>query len=212
MALTTIPASLIDLLDKFVDAIAPCGRFLIDLIRYTAWPVFAGVVFFYLRKPLLGLIDRIKKFSVGSTSFETGSAKQPDAVESTTDIPALTDEEYVRQHAKDISEYLPRMLAQHAFQVIFTAIYGSQMSILQQLYTFPEPQYEEALHSFYVLHRQLAGTNQLSYDNYLGYLQKHNLIERLGTEPKQIKITESGINFIKYIAATYPVGYPFRPY
>lgn len=80
MALTAIPASLIDLFGKFVDAIAPCGRFLIDLIRYTAWPVFAGVVFFYLRKPLFGLIDRIKKISIGSTSFEAGSTKQPDAV------------------------------------------------------------------------------------------------------------------------------------
>lgn len=86
------------------------------------------------------------------------------------------------------------------------------MSILQQLYASPELQYEKALHSFHLSHYQLAGSNHLSYDNFMGYLQKHNLIERTETEPKQIKITGSGINFIKYIAATYPVGYPFRPY
>lgn len=209
-------------------------RYLDVLLR---WPVaivilgLTGMVMF--KKPLSDFFSRVVSargygFQVNAApQTETASVKKPETPEFATIVeeqsptaqagaPPIPPDaiQYVKQHpVQAIEEYL-RAFNGYRYEKAFNILYGTQIAILEhltlmgedgELYINLAPYYEE-------FRRRLPGATYQMPD-YIRYLQTLGFIEYVGDPASmRVRITPSGLGFVSYIRAEYPLAYDKRAF
>jgi len=191
----------------------------VSTIKNLAWPAVALICFFSVRKPLVDLIKRLTKVNIAGNSIE---ANQPQAIQNTGKELTISNvdkelsyfsqeavtqfDSYVKNESKFMelatdADKIDRLLKystiiyiKSTFESIYSVIFGSQIQLLQRLNSFPEETYE-SLERFY---KSGFPDKDYSYDNYLLFLYKYNLI--IDNNGK-IHITIMGVDFLKFIVA-----------
>lgn len=193
----------------------------IDVLK---WPVLVLIVVLLIKKPLVDLINRITKIGHGGTSLEAEQQKsaekqekrqvsnidralglfRPETVEffksavlQETNLDSIkTDKEKV-DHLVNYS--IAIYIIKH-YEMLYNSIYGSQISILQQLNTYA---YEnnDTLKRFYnhAVEQNSKFYDSYPFEDYIGFLYSFNLIIE---EEGSVKITILGIDFLKYLTET----------
>ena len=209
-------------------------RYLDVLFR---WPVailalgLTGMLVF--KKPISDFLSRITsaggygfQLSAANTQSETTPAKKPESPELANVVehqppaaqqgPPMVPQQaiqYVQQHpAQVIEEYL-RVFNGYRYEKAFNSLYGTQMALLQYLATKgSEGDAYTNLAPFYEEFRRRAPDTKYQMPDYVRFLETLGFIEYFGAQPNfRIRITPSGLGFLSYVRAEYPLAYDQRP-
>jgi len=209
-------------------------RFLDLLFR---WPVaifvlgLTGMLMF--KKPLSDFFSRVVSAGVYGVQLnaiaaqsESTPAKKPNTPELANmvdhqppnvqqgpiQIPQQAIQYVQRNPAQVIEEYL-RVFNGYRYEKAYNSIYGTQIEILFSLiqkgndglaYTDVAPFYEKF--------RQLLPNTTYQMPDYIRFLYTLGFIEYIGEAPNiRVRITPSGLGFLSYIRAEYPLLYDKRP-
>lgn len=202
-----------DSIDIFVN--------ILKTLEIIKWPIVVIIVILVVKKPIIELINKIKKIGHGGTSLEIGAQniieKQEknkvsnvdrilglfreetieffkEAVNNETDIENYKTEKEKIEHLKNYSIAL--YIIKH-YEMIYNSIYGSQLLLLQQLNTSVN-QNTEFVKKYYDFAKEDYPKfyKDYSYENYLSFLYSYNLIV---DEGRFLKITILGLDFLKYL-------------
>ena len=197
---------------------------ILQIIDILKWPVLVLVVVLLVKKPIVDLINRITRIGHGGTSLETEQQKSAEKQEKrqVTNVDralglfrqetveffksAVMQESNLTRIKTDIEKvdhllnYSIAIYIINYYEKIYNSIYGSQISILQQLNTYA---YEnnDTLKRFYnfAVERNPEFYDSYPFDEYLGFLYSFNLIIEEGG---RVNITILGVDFLKYLTET----------
>lgn len=195
---------------------------LIKFIDVLKWPILILIIVLIFKKKLLELISKVKKIGHGGTALEIEQQtvaikleKRPisnvdkalglfrdetisffsDAVLQETDIESYKTE---KEKAEHLLKYSIALYIIKHYEMIYNAIYGSQLKILQQLNSHNSNESMETIKRFYDFAAQDYPKfyNNYPFEEYIDFLFSFSLIiEENGT----IKITILGLDFLKYL-------------
>ncbi len=195
---------------------------LIKFIDVLKWPVLVLIIVLIFKKKLLELISKVKKIGHGGTAVEIEQQtvaikleKRPisnvdkalglfreetvtffsDAVLQETDIKSYKSDKEKAEHLLNYSIAL--YIIKH-YDMIYNAIYGSQLQILQQLNSHNSNESMDTIKRFYDLavENYPKFYNNYPFEEYIDFLFSFSLIiEENGT----VKITILGLDFLKYL-------------
>jgi hypothetical protein len=198
-----------------------CTVDIMNLCKVLIWPLLAFIVFLFIRKPIIGLINRITKIGLSGTSVE---AHQQQAVEKQVQKNFSTVDQTLGVFRKETIEMVAEVVRKETdieslltdqlkierltnysvalyiiknFESIYNLIFGSQILILQQLNTFAHEDFDSLKRYFdYGVKQNPNFFENYEYSDYIGFLFAINFIVYEG---KQIKITNLGVDFLKYL-------------
>jgi hypothetical protein len=197
---------------------------ILQVVDVLKWPVLVLIVVLIIKKPIVDLINRITKIGHGGTSLEAEQQKAAEKQEKrqvsnvdralglfreeTVDffksaVLQETNLESIKSDKEKVDHLVNYSIAIYIikhYEMLYNSIYGSQISILQQLNTFASEN-NETLKRFY---NYASEQNPKFYDSYpfedyIGFLYSFNLIV---VEDGNVKITILGIDFLKYLTET----------
>lgn len=193
----------------------------IDILK---WPILVLIIVLLIRKPIVDLINRITKIGHGDTSVEVEQQKAVEKLEKRkvsnvdkvlglfreetveyfksavfqeTNIEALKSDKEKADHLLNYS--IAIYIIKH-YEMVYNAIYGSQLMLLQQLNTFAVENSDSLKRYYeYAVEKNPKFYESYSYDEYLGFLYSFSLIIE---ESDKISITILGVDFLKYLTET----------
>jgi hypothetical protein len=197
---------------------------IIPIIDVLKWPILVLIVVLLIKKPIVDLINRITKIGHGGTSLEAEQQKsagkqekrQVSNVDRALGLFRSETVEFFRTAVlqetnldniptdKEKTELLLNYsiaiyIIKH-YEMIYNAIYGSQLMILQQLNTFAFENNETLKRYYnYAVEQSPKFYDNYPYEDYIEFLHSFNLIVE---EENRVKITILGIDFLKYITET----------
>lgn len=127
-------------------------------------------------------------------------------IKTVTDYDGLTKDS---ERINVLLKYCELLFILNHFERIYNLIFGSQLRILQKLNSVVGEQ-KESLHKYYqyVSARNKDFFDNYSYDSYLDFMKKENLI--IENNEGLIQITRTGIDFLIFLT---DFGKPFdKPY
>ena len=196
--------------------------------------IIAVCIFFmvFFQKNIRALLDRIKGFKYGSAELQTESPSQKpvDTTASSAeklmkalDSPALQEAEgFINKALEDadvkegpereklLIRYLAATTLALAFERINSAIWGSQIYILEHLNANRSGALKDDVKTLYydtAAAKWPPSFTNYSYDAYLGFMKNSNLVlEREGC----LLITQFGVEFLQYLVRVGKSGARFR--
>jgi len=197
---------------------------LLGLINIIKWPIVILLIFLILSKTISNLINRITKFGIGNKSFEASQQTinqktdmqesslidraiylfQPETIQLFKDAVAQeTEIEKLRTDVEKIdrlTNYSCFIYLMRHFDIIYNAIFGSQIRILEKLNTL-RPATRDSLKFYYELAKnsKIEFFENYSYDQYLDFLFSYSLIRE---DDDKISLTILGSDFLKYLTET----------
>lgn len=197
---------------------------IIPIIDVLKWPILVLIVVLLIKKPIVDLINRITKIGHGGTSLEAEQQKsagkqekrqvsnvdralglfRPETVEFfRTAVLQETNLDNIPTDNEKTELLLNYSIAIYIikhYEMIYNAIYGSQLMILQQLNTFAFENNETLKRYYnYAVEQSPKFYDNYPYEDYIEFLYSFNLIVE---EEDRVKITILGIDFLKYITET----------
>jgi hypothetical protein len=198
---------------------------LIKFVDVLKWPLLILIIVLIFKKNLLELISKVKKIGHGGTAVEIEQQtvaikleKRPisnidkalglfreetisffsDAVLQETDIETYKSDKEKTEHLLNYSIAL--YIIKH-YDMIYNAIYGSQLQILQQLNSNNSNENMETIKRFYDFAAEDYPKfyNNYSFEEYINFLISFSLIIE---EKGKVKITILGLDFLKYLTET----------
>lgn len=198
---------------------------LIKLIDVLKWPLLILIIVLIFKKNLLELISKVKKIGHGGTAVEIEQQtvaikleKRPisnvdkalglfrtetidffsNAVLQETDIETYKSDKEKVEHLLNYSIAL--YIIKH-YDMIYNAIYGSQLQILQQLNSNNSNESMETIKRFYdyAVEHYPKFYNNYPFEEYINFLFSFSLIIE---ENEKVKITILGLDFLKYLTET----------
>jgi len=194
---------------------------LIDMLK---WPLVALIALLFIRKSIIGLINRITKIGHAGSSVEASQQQVAERQEQkkfsnvekalgifrteTIDMVSevvIRDTDIESMHTDQLkidslTNYSIMLYLIKHFESIYYSIFGSQILILQQLNTIT---YEDldSLNRYYeyAVKQNPKFFEGYKYSDYINFLLGFNLIVYEG---KQINITNLGVDFLKYLTET----------
>jgi hypothetical protein len=213
--------------DTLTTANQISGTSLADIIQITdvlKWPVLILILVLLIKKPIVDLINRVTKIGHGGTSLEAEQQKsaekqekrqisnvdralglfRPETVEffksavlQETNLDSIPTD---KEKTELLINYSIALYIIKHYEMIYNAIYGSQLMILQQLNTFAYEDNETLKRYYdYAVERSPKFYDNYSYEDYIEFLYSFNLIV---LEDDGVKITILGVDFLKYITET----------
>lgn len=218
-----------------VDQIAELVlRYLDVLLR---WPlaVFAlgltGMLLF--KRPLSDFLSRITsaggygiQVSAANPQSDSTPAKKPGAPELANVVenqppvpqqgPPMVPQQaiqYVQQHPAQVVEEYLRVFNGYRYERALNQIYGTQVDLVQYLATKgTEGDAYTNLAIFFEEFRRRAPDSKYQMPDYVLFLHTLGFIEYFGEQPNfRVRITPSGLGFLSYVKAEYPLLYDKRP-
>lgn len=193
----------------------------IELIESIKWPVVVIIVILLLIKPIKNLINRVTKVGYGNKSIEANQQSatkkieekeiseidraigvfRPETIEMF--VNAIEEETQVEKLENDnekierLKNYSTIIYAMRHFDSIYSAIFGSQIRILEKLNTL-QPQSRDSLKFFYENAKKQNPKfyENYSYEEYLNFLFNFTLIRE---DNGIIQLTILGVDFLKYL-------------
>ena len=197
---------------------------IIPIIDVLKWPILVLIVVLLIKKPIVDLINRITKIGHGGTSLEAEQQKsagkqekrqvsnvdralglfRPETVEFfRTAVLQETNLDNIptdKEKTELLLNYSIAIYIIKHYEMIYNAIYGSQLMILQQLNTFAFENNETLKRYYnYAVEQSPKFYDNYPYEDYIEFLYSFNLIVE---EEDRVKITILGVDFLKYITET----------
>ena len=197
---------------------------IIQIIDVLKWPFLVLIVVLLIKKPLVDLINRITKIGHGGTSLEAEQQKsagkqekrqvsnvdralglfRPETVEffksavlQETNLDNIPTD---KEKTELLLNYSIAIYIIKHYEMIYNAIYGSQLMILQQLNTFAFENNETLKRYYnYAVEQSPKFYDNYPYEDYIEFLYSFNLIVE---EEDRVKVTILGVDFLKYITET----------
>ena len=190
---------------------------------YLAWPlvvlIIALVCIFYYRKPFERLLDRTSKIGKGGLETSTSASAQETGIEraksGVEDLLAPFENAFLVEAEEAIRRDLDgrrvgnpadreRVLIRHLaglqiathFDRIYNWIFGSQLSLLQQLNSQPSTKEDVKAHYDFAIILEPDFYANYSFEQWLQFLLTQTLIR---IENETINITVAGREFLKFV-------------
>jgi hypothetical protein len=193
----------------------------LDFLSTIFWPLTTLIIFYFLREPIINLINNVKRFSYGSSEFETHPNNSQFEVNSNiaNNLGAEYIDEVLAKFSpaaktffqsiieKDISinevqpiqlkyellyKYTTLLILMKDFDRIYDLIYGSQIKILQRLSaSITESKIQLKPYYDFASSNNIEWFKNYPFDNYLSFLSSNRLIS-VDNENSTITITDFG--------------------
>jgi len=100
----------------------------------------------------------------------------------------------------------------YLFERAYNFIYGTQIDLLSFVANSAEGKINfENARNFYQEFLKRSGNQNVSIDQYIGFLVSNKFLERLDAG-KSLRMTELGKKFLAYVLLGYPFAFRFKPF
>jgi hypothetical protein len=187
---------------------------------FVDWPLLTLVLVLTtlkrLHEPLAALLNRIgslEGYGIRVSTIEPAQQRRElDAgLEPKTQDALL---EFVKKNPEEVAKYHLRLANGYQFERAFNLIYGSQLELLEYLQVKADAgeKYVNLLQFFQTFLKR-GGPQATQFADYLSFLRNFHFIEYVDREGDQhVRITPFGVDFLSYLHAQYPTGFPFKPW
>jgi hypothetical protein len=202
----------------------------LEIVYQFKWPLIVLTIFLIYKKGILNILGRASKFKIKDTEIEILQqlkVKDELLIKSTTakKILSLYSSETVQYYEKLVKEdssyntagtekekvdlllnYSTAAIIIYRFEVAYSTIYGSQISLLQYINANRFNQTRKTLQTFYdeAASKNSAAYASINYNDYLQYLLNQGFLVE---ENNTIQITYTGVDFLKFIIETAKTTY-----
>jgi hypothetical protein len=192
----------------------------VEFSKAIAWPAILALAIWFLRQPILSILQRVVSVKAGSVEFglETvreaqlsksnfGSLEEPSVVQNLPRTPAIQDQERAIREmlklypANEHEEILINAVAieklEKHFALVYANIFGSQIRALRELnQTGGVVDRKTAQEEFSALQSEQPALNEWNLERYAMYLINNGLVE--STE-RGFEITSMGREFVVFL-------------